>query len=40
MSPLWIKFKKKYPYGCGLVFCQNPVNELKFLKEDENLYFK
>lgn len=40
MTPLWIKFKKKYPYGCGLVFCQNPVNELKFLKEDENLYFK
>ena len=39
MNSVWRKFKSKYPFGCGLVFCENPKNTLKFKKEDINLYF-
>jgi len=40
MTKVWKKFKKKYPIGCGLVFCQNPNNNIKFTKEKKNLYYK
>ena len=40
MTPIWNHYKNKYPIGCGLVFCQNPLNTLKFHKNDENLYYK
>ena len=35
---VWKKFKKKYPFGCGLIFLLNP-NKIDFLKLNENLYF-
>ena len=40
MTKVWKRFKKKYPIGCGLVFCQNPNNNIKFSKEEKNLYYK
>ena len=39
LSKVWLKFKKKYPIGCGLVFCQNSQNKITFSKKKENLYY-
>ena len=37
-NKIWNKFKKRYTFGCGLVFLLNP-NKMNFEKMNENLYF-